>query len=461
MAERHETGSNDAQRVGEPGWVQDAIWWQVYPLGAVGAEKESLPGTEDGSAEVQHRLGRLHGWLDHLVRLGANGLALQPVFASQSHGYDTVDFFRVDPRLGNEEDLKELFAAAHQKGIRILLDGVFNHVGTGHPAFTELTERGPDASHADWFNVRFDGWTPGSSLDYDTFEGHTQLAALNHDNDAVADLVVEVMCHWLERGADGWRLDAAYSVDPSFWARVLPRVCDRFPDAYIVGEVIHGDYGRIVTSSSMNAVTQYELWKAVWSSLENRNFWELDHALGRHEAFLETFVPMTFVGNHDVTRIASQLSDARLLPLAATVLMTVAGTPALYYGDELGFRGVKEERLGGDDAIRPSLPDDPQQLGDDADWELFEVYRQLIGIRRRNRWLHTAATRVWDKTNTELVYESWSDQGRVVVALNSGDDDVALAVGEVRVVLGGTGRLDGEGDRTQVILPAFGWAVLA
>ncbi|WP_239521742.1 alpha-amylase family glycosyl hydrolase [Geodermatophilus sabuli] len=342
-----------------PEWVQDAVWWQVHPLGFVGAEPAALP---DG--EVRHRLGHLRRWLDHAVELGANGLALGPVFAAQTHGYDTVDHFRIDPRLGDDADFDALVAAAHERGLRVLLDGVFNHVGRGHPAFRAVLEQGPAAGTASWFRLRWPPgeWRPGVEPDADVFEGHGALVALDHGEPAVADLVTRVMTHWLDRGADGWRLDAAYAVPPSSWARVLPAVRAAHPDAYVVGEVIHGDYAAVVREGGLDSVTQYELWKAVWSAVGARNLFELAHALGRHDGFLESFVPWTFVGNHDVTRIASQLPDQRHLAHALVVLFTVGGTPAVWSGDEHGFRGVKEHRAGGDDAIRPAFPADPSGL---------------------------------------------------------------------------------------------------
>ena len=142
---------------------------------------------------------------------------------------------------------------------------------------------------------------------FHTFEGHDGLITLNHGNPDVVDYVVDVMTHWLRRGADGWRLDAAYAVPDQFWAEVLPRFAAVHPDAWFVGEVIHGDYAGTVAASRFDSVTQYELWKAIWSSLNDGNFHELDHALKRHDEFLDAFAPLTFIGNHDVTRIASQL----------------------------------------------------------------------------------------------------------------------------------------------------------
>ncbi|MEO8851394.1 MAG: alpha-amylase family glycosyl hydrolase, partial [Allobranchiibius sp.] len=333
----------------EPDWVQHVIWWQVYPLGVAGADTTGV------SRAPSPAFGRIGDWLDYVVELGASGVALGPIFASSTHGYDTVDFYRIDDRLGTSEDFEALVEAAHARGLRVLLDGVFNHVGREHPAFLDVLENGADSRFTSWFRLSWPNG-PGGEMEYDDFEGHSVLVALDHSSPAVTELVTDVMSHWLTCGADGWRLDAAYAVPPAFWAQVLPVVREQHPDAYIVGEVIHGDYAEIVADSGMDAVTQYELWKAVWSSLKDVNFYELAAALDRHNTFIEAFAPLTFVGNHDVTRIADQIGDDRHVAHAAVVLFTVGGTPSIYYGDEHAFRGVKEERVGGDDAVRPALP---------------------------------------------------------------------------------------------------------
>jgi cyclomaltodextrinase len=438
-----------------PDWVQDAVWWHVYPLGFVGAEREA---PADGV--VTSRLGRITAWLDYVVELGANGLALGPVFAASTHGYDTVDHRRIDPRLGDDADFDALVAAAHDRGLKVLLDGVFNHVGRDHPAFRAVLEQGPDAPTADWFRLRWPGG-PGAAPEYDTFEGHGQLVALDHSAPAVADWVTEVMTSWLDRGADGWRLDAAYAVPTSFWATVLPRVRAAHPEAYVVGEVIHGDYARVVQESGMDAVTQYELWKAVWSSLNDGNLHELAHALGRHDGFLDTFVPLTFVGNHDVTRIASRLDDVRHLPHALAVLFTVGGTPSVYAGDEQAFTGVKEDRAGGDDAVRPPFPGSPGELAPYG-WPTYRLHQDLIGLRRRHRWLHTARTTLLHRDNRQLGYAVAGGGERLVVALNLADGGAAVPAAGAREVLAGEGSVRQPGtDRAAVLLPPHGWAVLA
>ncbi|MES8395783.1 alpha-amylase family protein [Cutibacterium acnes] len=373
-----------------PGWVDHLIGWHVYPLGFVGA-----PARLE-SQEVSHRLAHLGAWLDHAVALGCSSLALGPVFSSASHGYDTLDYFTIDPRLGDDDDFDHLLQAAHARGLSVLLDGVFNHVSRRNRIVQDAQSAGPDSDAG-----RMVRWCAGR---FDVFEGHSDLVALNHDNPAVREHVTRIMNYWCGRGVDGWRLDAAYSVNPEFWAAVLPSVREKYPDVWIFGEVIHGDYASIVRASGMDSVTQYELWKGIWSSIESRNFFELDHALGRHNEFSDAFTPMTFVGNHDVTRIASRVGQDGAV-LATAILATIGGIPLIYYGDELAYRGVKEERFGGDDDIRPVFPASPADLSN-LGADTLRAHQSLLGLRRRHPWLVDARTESLDLTNERYVYRT-------------------------------------------------------
>ena len=442
-----------------PSWVEHAVFWHVYPLGFLGAERTAAEAAAAHGDAVQHRLPRLLPWLDHAVDLGASGLLLGPVFASEAHGYDTTDHFRIDPRLGDDADFDALVAAAHERGLRVVLDGVFNHVGQGFPAFRRALAEGPGSDAAGWFRLHWpDGWAPGGPRPaHDDFEGHSALVALSHDEPAVADHVTAVMTHWLDRGADGWRLDAAYAVPPAFWAAVLPRVRAKHPDAYVVGEVIHGDYAGFAAASGVDAVTQYELWKALWSSLNDRNAFELAHALERHTGFARAFAPMTFVGNHDVTRIASRLADVRHLPHALAVLLTVAGTPSVYAGDDHAFRGVKEDRAGGDDAVRPAFPATPADLSPLGE-PVFRLHQQLIGLRRRHAWLHRAGTTTLVLGNRLFAYAARSGAEALVVALSTDDAGTRVELPFAGAVAAGDGTASADG--RAVDLPPHGWAVV-
>ncbi|QAY63071.1 DUF3459 domain-containing protein [Xylanimonas allomyrinae] len=401
-----------------PDWAAHAIWWRLYPLGFTGAYPAAVAPAAD-----EHRLRRIIPWLDHVTELGASGIALGPLFASTSHGYDTVDHYRIDPRLGDEHDFDELVAQAHARGLKVQLDGVFNHVGSAHPIAQAALRDGPDSPAGQWL-------APGADGGFVPFEGHDILLTLNHANPDVQRLVADVMRHWLDRGADAWRLDAAYATPTTFWAQVLPQVRRTHPQAWFEAEVIHGDYAAFVQASSVDTCTQYELWKAVWSSINDRNLHELAWTLSRHDELLATFAPSTFIGNHDVTRIASRLDDARHLPHAVVLLAVLGGTPTVYAGDEYGLRGVKEDRPHGDDAIRPAFPATPADLAG-ADQGLFRLHQRLLGLRRRHPWLHRATATPTQLSNDHTILEVAHGGHALSVTLNLSDVAVPSGAGDV------------------------------
>lgn len=388
------------------------MWWHVYPLGFLGSTIR--PDGDAATAEAAptdaaptRTLASLIPWLDYAADLGFEGLLLGPIFASSTHGYDTVDHLAIDPRLGTEADFDALAAACAERGMHLALDGVFNHVGERHPWVLDALENGPDSPGAK--RVRIDHAADGTASAH-VFEGHGGLITLRHDAEEVRAYTAEVMTHWLDRGATSWRLDAAYAVPNDFWADVLARTRATHPDAWFLAEVIHGDYAGIAAASTVDSVTQYELWKSLWSSIANRNFFELDWTIKRHLEFCEAFTPSTFVGNHDVTRIASQVGiDGAIAAL--WLLMTLPGTPFIYYGDEVGALGVKEERIGGDDAVRPEYPAVPP-----VDWatasdvkapdaaRVLAAHREAIVLRRDNPWLTRATITVERLENTHITY---------------------------------------------------------
>ncbi|WEV58283.1 alpha-amylase family protein [Bifidobacterium sp. ESL0728] len=383
------------------------IWWQVYPLGFCGAP---VRPQSDAQRLKTPRLDRLINWLDYMKGMGCDGLLLGPIFDSDTHGYDTIDFYKIDPRLGDDEAFDRLVAACHQRGIALMLDGVFNHVGRDFPEFQRELKRaegeveaGKSVGHNSDDMFSFFSAEDGT-LDYKNFEGHAILPAFNHEASRVADLVTDVMTHWMRRGVDAWRLDAATTVPSAFWAKVLPRVRREIPDAWFIGEAIHGDYPQFVRDSTIDTVTQYELWKAIWSSLKEANFFELDWCLKRHDTFLETFTPQTFIGNHDVTRIASQIQDEEKLALAAVILFTVGGTPSVYYGDERAMLGDKTDGVGGDDIVRPEYPETPENLSLDGEW-MYRLTGQLAAIRSARPWMVDATTEPTLLENRHYAYD--------------------------------------------------------
>ena len=408
-------------------------WWHLYPLGFLGATIRPDEAADGAAATAEQppvrTLASLIPWLDYAAGLGIGGILLGPIFRSSTHGYDTLDHLRVDPRLGAEADFDALAAACAQRGLHLALDGVFNHVGSQHPWVLDALENGPDSPGA--AHVRVDH----------VFEGHEGLVTLRHDAEPVRAYTAQVMSHWLERGATAWRLDAAYAVPTDFWADVLARTRSTHPDAWFLAEVIHGDYAAFASASTADSVTQYELWKATWSALADRNLFELDWTLKRHLEFAEAFPPATFVGNHDVTRIASCVGvDAAIAALA--ILMTIPGTPTVYAGDEVALRGVKEERIGGDDAVRPAFPATPWDSIADAEAagslpegaaRAWDAHRALIALRQARPWLVTATVEVTSLANERMTYRASAVDG----AGTSGSNPVAI---DVVIDLTGTPR---------------------
>ena len=423
-------------------WVEHVIWWHVYPLGFVGAGHHR---TEP------HALRRLEGWLDHLVSLGANGLLLGPVFTSSSHGYDTTDYFHVDPRLGDDADLDRLVIACHDRGIRVLLDGVFNHAGRQFPPVAQALAEGAGSPAAEWVSRLYDH---GGTVTADYFEGHDTLVTLNHASPRVQEFVRDVMLHWLRRGIDGWRLDAAYAVPASFWAAVMPGVRQEFGEAWFVGEMIHGDYAGYVAESGIDSVTQYELWKAVWSALDSVNLHELDWTLRRHRDLLEHVLPMTFLSNHDVTRVASQVRDHRHLTHAVALLGFLPGVPSVYYGDEFGLEAVKEQRPGGDDAVRPEFPQARGRFSNPHP-EVEAAYRRMLGLRRRHPWLVDAVVTTDQVANDHLVVHAAARREpgqRLSLVLNLADRPYAA--------LERGAALEASSPLVEAAVAPHGWAVL-
>jgi cyclomaltodextrinase len=407
-------------------WIEKTTWWHIYPLGFLGAEKEAL------SSEGQRfsRLDKLELWLTYVKELGCNGLLLAPIFTSQTHGYDTIDHYSIDARLGNDADFERLLEHAKKLDIRILLDGVFNHVGRKFAPFEDVRMHKQDSKYADWFHIDWNNINSEDGFTYRNFEGHHQLVTLNHDNQQVGDYVLDVMTYWLDKGIDGWRLDAAYATPSHFWQKTISKIKEKFPHAWFLGEVIHGDYAQIARLTDFDSITQYELWKAIWSALNDRNFFELSHALTRHNQFAEAFLPNVFIGNHDVTRIASQLKNFKHLDLAIAILGTVPGVLSIYAGDEQAYTGVKEHRSGGDDDIRTKFPENPSQFLE-AGWTTHAKYQRMLAFRRQNAWLARARVSSLLLQNMLFVYEVVAGSMQTIVALNCGDADATITDGAI------------------------------
>ena len=389
-------------------WFDQAVVYQIYPLGLCGA-----PGDNDG--DPQPRILRLLDWVDHIKRTGADTVLLNPVFDSDHHGYDTRDYFKVDPRLGANEDLARVCRAFHDAGLRVMLDGVFNHVGRGFWAFRDVREKKWDSPYKDWFRISFDGSTEyNDGFWYEGWEGHNELVKLNLWNPAVVDHQFQAIRSWVDQfGIDGLRLDVAYCLPPEYLKQLRAFANSLKPDFVLMGETLHGDYNRWMGPELCHSVTNYECYKGLWSSLNSLNLFEICHSLARQ------FGPeqwtlykgahlLSFLDNHDVTRIATQLTDPNHLPLAYALLFGMPGVPALYYGSEWGIRGDKRE---GDGALRPAL--------ERPEWnQLTDWIARLAAVRKNSPALCWGSYRNVMLTNKQAIFERKTEEERVLVAVN-------------------------------------------
>ena len=391
-------------------WADESVFYQIYPLGLCGAPQEN-----DGV--VTPRIRRVADWAGHIARLGANAVYFSPVFESDRHGYDTRDYTKIDARLGTNEDFASVCKTLHGAGVRVVLDGVFNHVGRGFWAFQDVLRNREGSQYKDWFQISFGGDSPyHDGLWYEGWEGHYELVKLNLRNPAVKEHLFSCIRGWVEQfDIDGLRLDVAYCLDRDF-LRELRAFCDSLkPEFFLVGELLHGDYNQFVSDQMLHSCTNYECYKGLYSSFNSNNMFEITHSL------LRQFGPenwtlykgkhlLCFVDNHDVLRIASNLSNPEHLPLIYALLFGMPGIPCIYYGSEWGVKGAKMQ--GSDDSLRPAF-EHPEENG------LTAWIAALAKAHRASRALCYGGFRSLMLTNRQVIFERACEGDRVLVAINS------------------------------------------
>lgn len=391
--------------------MNDLMIYQIFPLRAFAGE-----GTEHGILEVKE-------WIPHIKKIGMNAIYFSPVFSSSNHGYDTKDFRVIDERLGTNEDFKEACKALKEAGIKVILDGVFNHVGREFWAFQDVLEKKWDSPYKDWFYINFDG---NSSYDdgfwYEGWEGHFELVKLNLDNDQVKQHLLDAVSLWIDEfGIDGLRLDVAYMLNRNFIKCLVDFVRSKNPDFLMIGEMLHGDYSQLANPDLLDSVTNYECYKGLYSSFNTHNMHEIGYSLNRQfgpeEWTLYKGIPLyNFVDNHDVERIASQLNEKDLLPLIYAMMFGIPGVPGVYYGSEWGIEGKKEQ--GSDDSLRPRIK--PEELKEN---ELATYIGKLAQVRKNSPALRYGDYRQLAIMPDVLVFQRQSSEDRIIVAINIGNEE--------------------------------------
>ncbi len=390
-------------------WAYESVFYQIYPLGFCGA-----PFENDGVEKS--RILKVKEWIPHIREIGADAIYFSPVFESDTHGYNTRDFRKIDCRLGSNEDFAEVCRSLHEAGIRVVLDGVFNHVGRGFWAFQDVLKNRENSPYLNWFHINLGGNSNyNDGLWYEGWEGNYDLVKLNLKNEEVVNHILESVRFWVETfDIDGLRLDVAYLLDHDF-VRRLRSFCDGLKkDFFLVGEILHGDYKTLVNDQMLHSCTNYECYKGLYSSFNSMNLFEINHSL------LRQFGPegwtlykglhlMTFVDNHDVSRVASILTNEKHLPLIYALAFGMPGIPCIYYGSEWGAKGNKSD---GDPALRPSFEEPVEN-------ELTEFIGKLSEAKKGSKALNYGGFRSVVLTNKQCIFERAAEGERVLVAINA------------------------------------------
>lgn len=361
-------------------WFENAVFYHIYPIGYFGC-----PRINDRGAETSHVILKLIDDIPHIKSLGCNAVYFGPVFESVAHGYDTVDYTKIDRRLGTNEDFAKVCDALHENGIRVVLDGVFNHVGRDFGAFMDVREHKLGSAKKDWFHVREGNSPYNDGFYYEGWEGHYELVKLNLYNPEVKQYLKDCITGWKkEFGIDGLRLDVAYCLDLNFLKELHGHCKWLAGDFFLLGETLHGDYNKWMNPEMLDSVTNYECYKGLFSSFNDMNMFEIAHSINRQFGSENWCLYRgkhlyTFVDNHDVSRIATMLKTKEHLPVIYTLMFMMPGIPAVYYGSEFGLEGDKHS---GDDALRPEF--DLEKMKSEGIRDLSAHIKALAEIQKNH-----------------------------------------------------------------------------
>ena len=434
-------------------WYDEAVFYHIYPLGLTGAPKQNSYG------EPVHRLNTLLPWISHIKEIGCNAIYIGPLFESVGHGYETTDYKKLDSRLGTNEDLTNFVAECHKQGIRVILDGVFNHTGRDFFAFQDIKQNRENSQYKDWYcNVNFGGNNSfNDGFSYENWGGYDLLVKLNQHNPAVKDYICDVIRFWVsEFDIDGIRLDAADVLDFEYM-KVLRQVANEVKsDFWLMGEVIHGNYSRWANDGTLHSVTNYMLHKALYSGHNDHNYFEIAHTIKYVSGMVGNNLKLySFVDNHDVERIYTKLTNKAHFQPVHVMLYTLPGVPSIYYGSEFGIEGRKESFS--DDSLRPALKYEDYKDAVETN-PCTKLIAALGKVRQNTAALCYGDYKELELQTTHYAYARTYEGKSVIITLNNGDHDVSMNL-EAGHSAEYVGALTGErvavnGGRIQVRVPA-------
>lgn len=406
-------------------WIEKSNIYHIYPLGFCGCEQYR---NECEDAPVT-RITKVIEWLPHIKAMHFNAIYFGPVFESVKHGYDTCDYTKLDGRLGTNEDFEKVCAELHKNGIRVILDGVFNHVGRDHFAFKDLQLNRENSRYKDWFSgVNFGGNSPmGDNFSYDGWNGCYDLVKLNLFNNEVVEYLLGAVKMWIEKfDIDGIRFDAADCLTVDFIKRVHTFTKQLKPDIWLMGEIIHGDYKQWANPEMFDSVTNYQCYKGIYSSHNDRNYFEIAHSIEYSLNQYGNIYMYNFVDNHDVSRLVSLLKNPEHAQCCYTLMYMMYGVPSVYYGSEYGIRGEKGRGENADYAVRPCL--DLDDIPDRND--ILATHISMLGaIRETLLPVQSGAYTKLELKNQTFLFKREKDGTTVYIALNISDGDYTFRFG--------------------------------
>lgn len=407
-------------------WYEEAVFYHMYPIGMTGAPRQNT------QEEVTHRFQELMEWLPYVQSLGCTAIYIGPLFESTSHGYDTRDYKLVDRRLGDNEDFKAFVAKAHELGIKIVVDGVFNHTGREFFAFKDIQQNRENSPYCSWFKGINFGWNSpyNDGFGYEAWRNCFELVNLNYWEPKVREYILSVIGFWIDEfDIDGIRLDCADCLEFSFMEEMRRYTNEKKADFWLMGEVIHGDYARWVNDEMLHSTTNYELHKGLYSGHNDHNYFEIAHTIRRqfddNGGIYRGRTLYSFVDNHDVDRLMSKLNNKDHIREVYTLLYTLPGIPSIYYGSEWGIEGRKQGAS--DDAMRPQLDLEKMQK-ENPHPELTAHIAALGKMRKENPVLADGKYRELVLTNRQYAYARIKDQDAIVVAANNDENPADMSI---------------------------------